>query len=361
MGTIVFRRSVISREIRIGKAVIGENAAPFVIAEISGNHNGSLERALRIVDAAADAGVHAVKIQTYTADTMTLDLSEGEFLINDPGSLWNGYSLYRLYDAAHTPWEWHEEIFERCRRRGVIGFSTPFDASAVELLETLNPPLYKIASFEIVDIPLIKKVAEIGKPIVISTGLATEDEIGDAVAAARSAGCRDLILLKCTSAYPAKPESANLLTIPTLRKRFGCEVGLSDHTLGVGVAVAAVCYGATVIEKHLTLSRAEGGVDAAFSMEPGELAAIVRESDSARRAKGSSRFGPTPAEEASLRFRRSLYVIHDLDKGDVIAADDIGSIRPGFGLKPKHLDSVLGRRAKRFLKRGTPLSFDDVT
>src|SRR5262245_59909716 len=265
----------------IGNRPIGRDAPPFVIAEMSGNHNRSLERALEIVEAAAAAGAHGLKIQTYTADTMTLDLSEREFFISDPGSLWKGTSLYKLYQEAHTPWEWHKPIFERARALGVIPFSTPFDATAVDFLEGLDVPCYKIASFENTDIPLIRKVASTGKPIIISTGMATLEELNETVQAARGGGCRDIVLLKCTSTYPATPENSNVLTIPDLRDRYGCEVGLSDHTMGLGASVAAVAYGATVIEKHFTLRRADGGVDSSFSLEPEELRALVIETERA--------------------------------------------------------------------------------
>jgi pseudaminic acid synthase len=257
---------------------IGAASLPFVIAEMSGNHNQSLERALGIVEAAAAAGAHALKIQTYTADTMTLDVEEPGFRIDNPESLWHGDSLYRLYEQAHTPWEWHKPIFDRCRALGMIGFSTPFDETAVDFLESLDVPLYKIASFENTDLPLIRKVAATGKPMIISTGMATVAELDASVRAARGAGCRDLVLLKCTSTYPATPANTNILTIPHLRQLFDCQVGLSDHTMGVGVAVASVALGASVIEKHFTLARADGGVDSAFSLEPHELRSLVVES-----------------------------------------------------------------------------------
>lgn len=340
---------------------IGSGSPPLVVAEMSGNHNGSLERALAIVEAAARAGAHALKLQTYTADTMTLDLDRGEFRIDDPDSLWQGRSLYKLYDEAHTPWEWHKLIFERCRELGMIAFSSPFDASAVDFLESLGAPCYKIASFENTDIPLIRKVAATGKPMIISTGMATEEELRDAVGAARAAGCRDLVLLKCTSTYPATTENTNILTIPDLRERFGCLAGLSDHTMGIGVAVASVALGAAVIEKHFTLARADGGVDSAFSLEPGELKALVAETGHAWQALGSVRYGPTGKERDSLVFRRSLYVVRDLRVGDVYTRENLRAIRPGLGLAPKHLDAVLGRKASRDVSRGTPLAWDLVT
>lgn len=344
--------------IQIGPFTIGENAPPFIIAEMSGNHNHSLERALAIVEAAAKAGAHAVKLQTYTADTMTLDIDEGEFFIDDPNNLWQGTSLYKLYQEAYTPWEWHRPIFERCRQLGLVGFSTPFDATAVDFLESLDVPCYKIAAFENTDIPLIRKVAATGKPLLISTGMATAAELDETVRTAREAGCRDIILLKCTSTYPASPENTNLLTIPHLRQLFGCQVGLSDHTLGVGVAVAAVALGANVIEKHFTLSREDGGVDAAFSMEPAEMALLVTETQKARQALGTVAYGPTKAEESSLKHRRSLYFASDLKAGTVIAPEHIRAIRPGLGLPPKYYEHLIGKRVCRDISRGTPVRWD---
>ena len=337
--------------------ITGADQAPFVIAEMSGNHNGSLERALAIVDAAADAGAHAVKLQTYTAETMTLDLARGEFRIDDPASLWCGQTLYELYRRAHTPWEWHTPLYERARARGLVAFSTPFDASAVEFLERLGTPCYKVASFENVDLPLIRRVAATGKPVIISTGLATLEEIDEAVAAAREAGGAELVLLKCTSAYPASPENSHLATLPELRRRFGCAVGVSDHTPGIGAALAAVALGASVIEKHFTLARADGGVDAAFSLEPAELRALVDESRRAWQAVGRVQFGPTESERPMLGYRRSLYVTADLAAGDLLTPDNLRAIRPGLGLPPKHLPALLGRRVTRPVARGTPMSW----
>jgi pseudaminic acid synthase len=342
---------------KIGGRVIGQNAAPFVIAEMSGNHNQSLERALEIVDAAAASGAHALKLQTYTADTMTLDLDEGEFFISDPGSLWKGTSLYKLYQEAHTPWEWHKPIFERCRERGMICFSTPFDDTAVDFLEDLEVPCYKIASFENTDIPLIRKVAATGKPMIISTGMATVAELDETVRAAREAGCRDLVLLKCTSTYPATPENTNILTIPHLRGLFDCEVGLSDHCMGVGVSVAAVALGATVIEKHFTLCRADGGVDASFSLEPGEMSSLVLETGRAWQALGRVSYGPTEKEKVSLVFRRSLYVVKDMQAGEEFTNENMRAIRPGYGLAPKYLSTFLGMKASANIKKGTPVSW----
>jgi N-acetylneuraminate synthase len=344
--------------IRIGQHQIGLDHPPFVIAEMSGNHKGSLERALAIVDAVADAGAQALKLQTYTADTMTLDLAEREFLIDDPQSLWAGRTLYDLYREAHTPWDWHAPIFERARQRGLVAFSTPFDATAVDFLESLAVPCYKIASFENVDLPLIRRVAATGKPLIVSTGLATLEEIADAVAAARDAGCRDLVLLKCTSAYPASPADSHLRTIPHLRAAFDCEVGLSDHTLGNGAALAAIALGATVIEKHVTLRRADGGVDSAFSLEPQELKQLVEDSERARLALGSVHYGPSANEVGSLRFRRSLYVVRDVRRGEELTRENVRAIRPGLGLPPKHLERVLGRRASRDIAAGTALAWE---
>lgn len=337
---------------------IGRRAAPFVIAEMSGNHNQSLDRALAIVDAAAAAGAHALKIQTYTADTMTLDIREGDFLISDPQSPWHGKTLYQLYEEAHTPWTWHVPLFERARKLGLIPFSTPFDESAVDFLETLDAPCYKIASFENADLPLIRKVASTGKPLIISTGMATIAELDEAVRTARAAGCRDLVLLKCTSNYPATPEHSNLLTIPHLRELFGCEVGLSDHTLGLGAAVASVALGASVIEKHFTLSRAEGGVDAEFSLEPEEFSRLVKESERAWQALGSVTYGTVAAEEGNRIFRRSLYATRDIAAGEALSSENIRAIRPGYGLPPKFIEICLGRQARTDIRRGTPISWD---
>ena len=333
---------------------------PFIIAEMSGNHNQSLERALAIVDAAADAGVDAVKIQTYTADTMTIDIDTGEFFISDKDSLWKGETLYHLYEKAHTPWEWHKAIFERCKERGIMGFSTPFDDTSVDFLEDLGVPCYKIASFENVDLPLIRKVARTGKPIIASTGMTTVAELSDLVQTVRENGCTDLTLLKCTSSYPASPEGTNLRTIPHMRELFGCAVGLSDHTLGIGAAVASVALGAVVIEKHFTLSRAEGGVDAAFSLEPAEMAQLVRECRTAALALGTVSYERAEQEQKSLQFRRSLYVVEDMKAGDVFTEKNLRRIRPGMGISPKYYDVLLGRCVKCDVKRGTPVSWDIV-
>ena len=347
-----------SFQVRIADRLVGCAYVPFIIAEMSGNHNQSLERALEIVEAAAKTGAHAMKIQTYTPDTMTIDLDEREFHISDPKSLWTGTSLYELYGKAYTPWEWHKPIFDRARQLGIIAFSTPFDDTAVDFLESLDVPCYKIASFENTDLPLIRRVAVTGKPLIISTGMATVAELDETVRAAREAGCRDLILLKCTSTYPATAANTNILAIPHLRELFGCEVGLSDHTMGVGVSVASVALGATVIEKHFTLCRADGGVDSAFSMEPAEMAQLVVETERAWQALGQVIYGPIEAEKESIQFRRSLYVVQDLKVGDVLTKANVRAIRPGLGLPTKYLAQVLGKTVKQDVKRGTALWWD---
>ena len=347
--------------ITIAGRKIGVDQPPFIIAEMSGNHNQSLERALAIVDAAANAGADAIKIQTYTADTMTLDINEGEFFIADKNSLWEGTSLYNLYQQAHTPWEWHKEIFFHARKRGIIAFSSPFDATAVDFLETLGAPCYKIASFENTDIPLIRKVAATGKPVIMSLGMASAEEITESVAAARAGGCRDLILLKCTSTYPATPQNSHIVTIPDIKNRFGTEVGLSDHTLGIGVAVSSVALGAVVIEKHFTLSRADGGVDSAFSLEPAELKSLKIETTHAWQGLGEVTYGGSAAEKQSKIYRRSLYVVRDIKKGEKFTSDNVRAIRPGLGLAPKYYDQVIGAVALQDLKRGTALDAKHLT
>jgi N-acetylneuraminate synthase len=340
--------------------LIGVGRPPFVIAEMSGNHNQSLKRALEIVEATARSGAHAIKLQTYTADTMTLNLQEREFLISDERSPWRGRSLHDLYREAHTPWDWHKPIFEYAKKMDLICFSTPFDETAVDFLEKLGVPAYKIASFENTDIPLIQRVAATGKPLIISTGMATQEDLDESVDAARKAGCKDLTLLKCTSTYPATPENSNLLTIPYLRDRYGCEVGLSDHTLGIGVAVASIALGATVIEKHFTLKRADGGVDSAFSMEPAEMKELVEETERAWQSLGKVFVGPTEAEKSSITFRRSLYIVKDLKAGDVLTKENVRAIRPGLGLPPKHINNVLGKIVKQDVPRGTALSWNII-
>jgi N-acetylneuraminate synthase len=344
--------------LKIENRTISIKDEPFIISEMSGNHNQSLERALNIVDAAAICGVHAVKLQTYTADTMTLDIETGEFFIEDKNSLWKCESLYKLYQKAMTPWEWHEPIFNRCREKNIIPFSTPFDVTAVDFLEGLNIMCYKIASFENIDLPLIKKIAQTGKPVIMSTGMATIAELDESVRTLRENGCNDIVLLKCTSTYPATPENTNLRTIPHLRELFNCEIGLSDHSMGIGVSVASIAMGATVIEKHFTLCRADGGVDSAFSMEPAEMRMLVEESKRAWQALGKIHYGISESEKNSIIFRRSLYVCKDIKKGETFTEKNVRSIRPGLGLQPKYLDIVIGKKATEDIKHGTPLNWD---
>lgn len=344
--------------IQIGNIKIGVKHKPFIVAEMSGNHNQSLEKAMEIVEAAAEAGAHALKLQTYTADTLTLDVSEGEFFIEDKDSLWKGKSLYQLYQEAYTPWEWHECIMKRSNELGMLCFSTPFDDAAVDFLEKLDVPAYKIASFENTHLPLVKKVAATGKPMIISTGMATIAELDEMVHTIRKTGCNQFVLLKCTSTYPASPENTNVLTIPHMRELFGCEVGLSDHTLGIGAAVAAVAQGATVIEKHFILRRSDGGVDSAFSLEPDEMKQLVIETERAWDSLGNVTYGPTEAEKGSLVFRRSLYIAEDMKKGDVLNEHNLRIIRPGMGLPPKYYDVLLGRKVNRDLKKGTAVRWD---
>jgi len=346
--------------IQLGDVTIGLNYKPFIIAEMSGNHNHSLERALEIVEAAAAAGAHALKLQTYTADTITLDVEEGGFLIEDKDSLWKGKSLYQLYREAYTPWEWHERIMNRSRELGMLCFSTPFDETAVDFLEDLNVPAYKIASFENIHLPLIEKVASTGKLMIISTGLATIAELDETVRAIREAGCEKFVLLKCTSAYPATAANCNLITIPHMRKLFNCEVGLSDHTMGVGVAVAAVAHSATIIEKHFTLCRDDGGVDSAFSLEPEEMQQLVIETERAWQAIGKVKYGPTEAEKGSLTFRRSLYIARDMKAGDELTPESLRVVRPGLGLSPKYYEVLLGRRVNKDVKKGIAVNWDLV-
>lgn len=343
---------------KLGRFEIGKNCNPYFIAEMSGNHNASLKRALEIVDAAAATGANALKIQTYTPDTMTLDLKEGDFFISDKNSLWHGKSLYELYGEAMTPWDWHDEIKKRCDFHNMDFFSTPFDLTAVDFLEKLDVPFYKIASFENTDIRLIKAVAKTGKPVIISTGMASVTEIAEAVEAVRSCGNNQIVLLKCTSAYPAQPKDANIMTMKALKEAFNVEVGLSDHTMGIGVAVASVALGATVIEKHFTLKRADGGVDSAFSMEPNEFKQMIDESIMARQAVGEIKFDSLSGETTSKKHRRSLYFSQDIRAGEAITDNNIKAIRPGHGLPTKFYDLVIGRKAKVDIKKGTPVTFD---
>jgi len=346
--------------IKLGGRRIGRGRAPYLIAEMSGNHNQSLDRALQLVDAAADSGAHAIKLQTYTPDTMTLNIDSGDFKISDPNSLWSGRSLYDLYQEAHTPWEWHSPIFDKARERGIVPFSTPFDSTAVDFLEDLNVAFYKIASFENTDLPLVSKVASTGKPVIISTGMASIAQLDETVQTARDAGCKDLILLKCTSTYPANPENTNILTIPHMRELFKCEVGLSDHTRGIGVSVASTALGASVIEKHFTLDRLDGGVDSVFSMEPSEFRQLRDETESAHKALGQVSYGVEESEKDSVQFRRSLYIVKDLKQGDLLSEENVRAIRPGFGIESKNMALMLGRAIKRDLKKGTALTWDLV-
>lgn len=344
-------------EVKIGNIFIGDNHKPFIIAEMSGNHNQSLDRALELVDAAAEAGAHALKLQTYTADTITM---KGVMTIEDKNSLWNGKELHDLYKMAYTPWEWHKAIFDRAKEKGMLAFSSPFDETAVDFLETLNVPAYKIASFENTHHPLIKKVALTGKPVIVSTGVTNQIDIDEAVEVLKKNGCKQIILLKCTSTYPATPENTNLLTIPDMKSRYGCVIGLSDHTMGVGASVAAVALGARVIEKHFTLRRADGGVDSAFSLEPEELKSLVIETERAFLALGKVQYGVQPAEEKSLLFKRSIYVSKDINAGEVFTTDNLKIIRPALGLAPKYWEDVIGKKAKVDLKAGMPLTKESI-
>jgi len=346
-------------DIKIGNKNIGENHKPFIIAEMSGNHNNSLERALELVDAAANAGVDALKIQTATPDGLTLDLSSNDFTINDADSLWDGRTLYDLYQEATTPWEWHKTIFDRCEQHGIIGFSSPFELGAIDFLESLDVPCYKIASFELVDLPLIKKAAATGKPLIMSTGMANVSEIHSAVNAAKSVGNDQIILLKCTSNYPASPEDTNVKTIKHLRELFGAEVGLSDHTMGIGVPCASIAFGATVIEKHFTLSRSDGGIDSAFSLEPDELKSLVVETERAWQSLGNISYGES-SDKKSRQFRRSLYICENIKEGDVLTSDNLRIIRPGFGIEPKYYELLLGRKVNKELLKGTRMSWEHI-
>lgn len=345
-------------DIQIGQFTIGSSHTPFIIAELSGNHSQQLELAMAMVEAAAKAGAHAIKLQTYTADSMTLDVASDDFVIKELDSLWHGEKLHALYQKAATPYDWHAQLFNKAKELGMLAFSSPFDEAAVDFLDQLNVPCFKIASFELTDLPLIKKAASKGKPLIMSTGMASLSEIEEAVNTAKQAGCEDIILLKCTSTYPAEPTHTNLLTIPHLQQAFGCQVGLSDHTAGIGVSIAAVALGATVIEKHFVLDRSAGGVDAAFSLEPNELALLVTETTRAQLALGQVCYGGTPAEEKSKQYRRSIYVAKDIAVGQLLSPDNLRIVRPAFGLAPKHWHKVLGKSAKVALKKGTALSWD---
>ncbi len=350
------------KEIQIGSFKVGPGHRPFLIAEMSGNHNQSLDRALSIVEAAAKAGAHAVKLQTYTAETMTLDIKEGDFHISDDKSLWKGRNLFDLYKEAYTPWEWHAPIMKKCTELGMLCFSTPFDETAVDFLEELKVPCYKIASFENTCIPLIKKVAKLKKPMIISTGMATVGELEETVKTVKALGCEDLILLKCTSTYPATPENTNISTIPHMRELFDVQVGLSDHTMGCGVSVASVAFGATVIEKHFTLRRADGGVDSTFSMEPEEFKTLSVETERAWQSLGKVVYGvQSSQEEKSKAFRRSIYVATDIKAGEVLTEKNIRCVRPGFGLETKHYENLIGKKASRDLKKGMPMRLEFIS
>ena len=347
-------------EIKINDRLISPNHPPFVIAEMSGNHNQSIERAFEIIDSAAEAGAHAIKLQTYTANTITLNVDNDDFRIKDKDSLWSGENLHTLYDKAKTPWEWHKPIMKRAEEKGILCFSSPFDETAIDFLEELNVPAYKIASFENNHIPLIRKAAQTGKPLIISTGMANLGELERAVITAKESGCKDLILLKCTSTYPAEPINSNISTIPHLINLFKCQVGLSDHTLGVGVSIGAVALGASVIEKHLTLSRKDGGVDSAFSMEPQEFKSLVEETNRVWQSLGKINYGPTESEKKSLMFRRSIFASEDIESGDLFTSENIKIVRPGQGAPPHMIDKILGKKAKSQFKKGTPIKIENL-
>ena len=344
-------------DIKLGKYTIGMGHQPFIISEMSGNHNHSLDRALAIVEAAAKSGSHALKLQTYTADTMTI---KGVLTIEDENSLWKGRELYSLYQDAFTPWEWHKSIFDRAKELGMVPFSTPFDETAVDFLEELGVEAYKVASFENTDWPLLKKVAKTGKPVIMSTGAATLSDIDDAVRILRENGCKDLVLLKCTSTYPASPENINLRTIPHMQEAFKCHIGLSDHTMGIGVSIASVAMGACVIEKHFTLRRSDGGVDSAFSMEPEEMERLVKESHNAFLSLGKISYDIAEEEKKSLRYKRSIYSGKDIEAGEAFTVENLRVIRPADGLESKYYDLILGKKASKAIKAGTPLSWDII-
>ena len=348
------------QSIALGSLTVGEDHPPVFIAEMSGNHGGSLNTALELVDAMAQAGAQGLKLQTYTADTMTLNCDGPGFVIEEANSLWKGERLYDLYEKAHTPWEWHKTIFDRCASHGMVCFSTPFDETAVDFLEGLNAPCYKISSFECTDLPLIRRVAATGKPVIISTGMASEQEIAKAVGSAREAGCQDLILLKCTSSYPAPVDQAHLRALPLLKDHFNCLVGLSDHTMGLAVPLASVAMGAVLIEKHVTLSRADGTVDSAFSLEPHEVRDLVTETQRVWHAMGQAALGCNTAEKESLAYRRSLYVAKDIAAGECFTKENLRAIRPGFGLAPEHLEGLLGKPALQALTVGTAMCWEYV-
>lgn len=349
-------RSSAAPEIVIAGRRIGPDHSPFIVAELSANHNGDLDRALRIMEAAKEAGADAVKLQTYTAGTITIDHDGPGFAIE--GGLWDGNTLYGLYQQAHTPWDWHPTLFEKGRDLGLVVFSSPFDFTAVDFLEELDAPAYKIASFELVDLPLVRKCARTGKPLVMSTGMASLEEIAEAVDAAREAGAKQIALLHCTSGYPTPPEDSDLRTIPHLGDAFGLVTGLSDHTPGIGAPIAAISLGASLIEKHFILRRSDGGPDASFSLEPEELAALCENAALAWKALGRVRYERSASEKGNARFRRSLYVVADMEAGEALSPENLRSIRPGFGLSPKFYDLLLGKRVNRDVSRGTPMSWD---
>jgi len=347
-----------SSSIKIKDRDIGENQPPYIIAELSANHNGSLDRALQTISMAKSMGADAVKFQTYTPDTLTIDSQKEDFKIK--GGLWDGFTLYELYKLAFTPFEWHQEMFDYARSVDITCFSTPFDESAVDLLEDLNAPAYKVASFEIIDIPLIKYIASTKKPMIISTGMANKKEIQEAVDVARENGGSEIILLHCISGYPTPVEQSNLLTIPDMRDFFGLPVGLSDHTLGTEVSIAAIALGATVIEKHFTLDASDKGPDSEFSLEPDQLNRLCVECKSAWEALGSAGYEKKPAEKDNIKFRRSIYVVEDIDSGGILTKENIRRIRPGFGLPPKYFDELIGKKVKSRIEKGTPLDWDMI-
>jgi pseudaminic acid synthase len=345
---------------KISQRIIGDGHPPLIIAEMSANHNQSLERALKIVDVAAQAGAHALKIQTYTADTMTLDIDKSDFFISNPNSLWKGQSLYKLYQEAYTPWDWHEHIFARCRHHGIIGFSTPFDNTAVDFLEKLDVPCYKIASFELVDLSLIRYAANTGKPMILSTGMANVEEIQEAIDAAREGGCEELAILHCVSGYPAPAEDYNLRVIPDMIERFGLVTGLSDHTLDNTTAITSIAMGASIIEKHFTLDRNNGGPDDSFSIEPEELKNLCKDSKTAWESLGQINYERKKSEQNNVIFRRSLYAVQNIKAGEIFTKENVKIIRPGFGLAPKYFEQVMGRVALNDIDRGAPLSMEDL-
>lgn len=347
-------------EFKIGNITVGDSHTPFIIAEMSGNHNQSLDRALALVDAAAASGVHALKLQTYTADTITFNSKDPAFQIKDNDSLWKGQNLYELYKLAYTPWEWHGAIFEHARKKGMLAFSSPFDETAVDFLEGLDVPCFKIASFENTDHTLLRKVARTGKPVIMSTGIASIADIQESLDVLRSHGAKNIVLLKCTSTYPASPENTNILTIPHMRQLYGCPIGLSDHTMGIGVSVASVALGACVIEKHFTLNRADGGVDSAFSLEPEELKALAQEAEKAFLSLGTVNYGLSDKEKKSLQFKRSLFFVKDVEAGEEIKATHIQSIRPSVGLHTRYYDTVIGSKTTVDVVAGTPVSWSNI-